>query len=240
MLKTFICLANSRKEGGRCVAGITLHDLCWFRPVSSKEHGELELNDYTLDDGTEASILDIIRVDVLESVPEPHQPENWLFNEDYQWELIERVLPERAYLFLQSLITTDQYIFGDSSDSISCSKIEEEHLVSSLCLIEPSDITWEIKKSRYGRRQTRAHFTYNDVEYNLSVTDPKWEELLGNLDYGTYLHNELLFGDEKRPGSEDTILYTTSLGLYEKMHKCYKFVAGVIVLPKVEDSELPF
>jgi hypothetical protein len=230
MTITFLCLANSRKEGERCVAGIRLDNLAWFRPVSSGEHGKLFSTHYTLDDEIEASILDIIRVDVLESVPEPHQPENWLLDEEYKWELIERLSPDKAYLFLKSLLYTDEYIFGDSSDSIGYSEIEESELESSLCLIEPSDVSWEITKSSRGKRQTRAQFTYSDIKYNLVVTDPKWEALLGSLNQGSYIHNDLVFGDDECPGSDDRVLLTISLG--EPFNrKCYKLVAGVLRLP---------
>lgn len=42
----FVCLANSFKERGRCVAGIVLDENnnptnTWIRPVSNSLHGEL-------------------------------------------------------------------------------------------------------------------------------------------------------------------------------------------------------
>ena len=43
--KTIICLANSRKKGGYCIAGkeIVNHQVTpkWIRPVSDTESGEL-------------------------------------------------------------------------------------------------------------------------------------------------------------------------------------------------------
>ena len=50
----FICLANSFKEGGRCIAGIELdannipviidNRPKWIRPVCNTEHGEVPIN----------------------------------------------------------------------------------------------------------------------------------------------------------------------------------------------------
>jgi len=231
MNMTFLCLANSRKEGGRCVAGIRLDDFSWFRPVSDNEHGELDPSHYILDDGNEASILDIIRMDFIDHQPEPHQPENWLIDDNYQWELIERIDKEKAHVLLDNLLTTDVFLFGNQNDCVPYSEIEDYELDRSLCLIEPSDIFWEITKSRHGRRQTRAKFTFNDFDYNLVVTDPEWESILRSLDFGEYSHDNLLFGKAKHPGSEDRILLTVSLG--EPFNKkCYKLVAGVICLPQ--------
>lgn len=34
--ETMICLANSRKTSGRCIAGKRLTDHLWLRPVSSR------------------------------------------------------------------------------------------------------------------------------------------------------------------------------------------------------------
>jgi hypothetical protein len=42
--KRIICLANSRKLSGRCLAGREFVDGCagdWIRPVSSREHEEV-------------------------------------------------------------------------------------------------------------------------------------------------------------------------------------------------------
>lgn len=51
MLTRFVCLANSFKEGGRCLAGVALNDsngpvwsdgrLKWVRPICNTPHGEV-------------------------------------------------------------------------------------------------------------------------------------------------------------------------------------------------------
>ncbi|MFO7906187.1 MAG: hypothetical protein R6U98_26250, partial [Pirellulaceae bacterium] len=37
----FICLANSRKHGGRCIAGIERRSGKWIRPVSDLDDGRV-------------------------------------------------------------------------------------------------------------------------------------------------------------------------------------------------------
>lgn len=46
-----ICLANSRKIGGRCVAGIDVNTGEWVRPVRDNG-GALTLDDISYEDGT--------------------------------------------------------------------------------------------------------------------------------------------------------------------------------------------
>ncbi|MHB0886208.1 MAG: dual OB domain-containing protein [Bacillota bacterium] len=71
-----LCLANSTKLGGRCVAGLRTDGSGWIRPVSDAAHGELTAECY-LEDGTEARLLDHLRIHVRAPCPSPHQPENW-------------------------------------------------------------------------------------------------------------------------------------------------------------------
>ena len=54
--KDIICLANSRKLNGRCVAGKDVTGNTWVRPLSPlSKTGELMLRDITYDDWTEPS-----------------------------------------------------------------------------------------------------------------------------------------------------------------------------------------
>jgi len=60
------------------VAGLRTDGGGWIRPVSPTAEGTLSKEHYTLADGTEAGILDVIEVDVSKARPESHQPENGL------------------------------------------------------------------------------------------------------------------------------------------------------------------
>lgn len=89
-----ICLANSRKMGGRCVAGLRTDGQGWMRPVASTRFGELYGCHYKLSDGTEAQVLELIRIEVIKQCPQPYQPENWLIgpSKGYCYKLIAAII----------------------------------------------------------------------------------------------------------------------------------------------------
>ncbi len=87
-----ICMANSRKLGGRCVAGLRLDGGGWIRPVAPTPEGTLYRSTCTLNGRTEVRPLDVIEVDVARPRPDPHQPENWVLT-NRRWKLLSRPGP---------------------------------------------------------------------------------------------------------------------------------------------------
>ena len=88
--KTILCLANSRKISGRCIAGREWANGGlggWIRPVSTRENGELSEEDRRFENGRDPRVLDIIRIPLLEPKPRAFQVENHLIDADYYWTL---------------------------------------------------------------------------------------------------------------------------------------------------------
>ena len=222
----FICLANSRKLSGRCVAGLRTDGGGWIRPVSHEESGTLWPRHYTLNDGREARLLDVIEVVVTSPRPEPHQPENWVLGER-RWRLVRRLEPATAWKagVLGEFLAPGPYLLGNRTDRLDYSTLLESPARSSLALIEPAGVSWDIIGQFGGRRQTRARFQLSGVTYNLSVTDPNWEQRLSELSYG--IHPRAAAGISQ----QDRLLFTVSLGEPFK-GECYKLVAAVLVLPQ--------
>ena len=219
----FLCLANSRKHSGRCVAGLRLDGLGWVRPVSTLPDGTLFANHYLLDDGAEPRLLDVVEVEVTAAQPEPHQPENWLLAQS-RWRLVERLAPKDVLRRLSLAVIATPLLFGTESDRIDYSTLLERPASSSLALVLPRGIRWQIRRSLRGGRQTRCTFHLGGQYYDLSVTDPEFEGRLVELDMGVHPR------DVAGISSADRILLTISLG--EPLDGiCYKLVAAVLVLP---------
>jgi hypothetical protein len=161
-----VCLANSRKQGGRCVAGLDLESGAWIRPVGPGEHGELDLSDCQLDSGDLPALLDVIRVPLLEPVPEPHQPENWLVGPG-RWTLAGRMTVEDARTTLESARVAGPELFGDRSDRIDWDEIQARPVTSSLALIRVAAPTFMVNPWQ----SFRARFALNGAWYDLGYTD---------------------------------------------------------------------
>src|SRR5262249_29615351 len=86
--KTLICLANSRKIAGRCVAGkeIVAGKIGnWIRPVSGRPSGEVSEEERRFEDGQDPILLDVIRIPMIEPRPHGAQTENHLIDDSEYW-----------------------------------------------------------------------------------------------------------------------------------------------------------
>ena len=173
-----VLLANSRKLGGRCLAGVELsfrtgnkfhikkeNNRCkWLRPVSNHENGEIS-EAYS----GEYHNLDIVRLSNFKAKPMGHQAENCLFQSINK---IHRINPSENNL----RVLCDQQkrnIFGNYGKAVHPDKIGE--LDYSLMLIEVKDFSGYEKEDHFGRSQKRGIFNYFGHQYDLAITDPSYE-----------------------------------------------------------------
>lgn len=165
-----LCLANSRKMGGRCVAGLT-GDGKWIRPVSTDADGKLYQQHYVLDNGTEASVLDVIRLELDSARPAPHQHENWEIS-GKPWHYRGRLTGDRARGFLTRHAEPGPEVLGNRTDRVAYALLVEHPAPASLALIQPASLQWHITSNIQGQRQTRARFTLGAADHgNLPRVD---------------------------------------------------------------------
>ena len=174
VVKTVVCLANSRKYGGRCIAGKVIDDglpPIWFRPVSTHPDGALSVCDVRFEDGRCPQLLDVLEIPVKRPSTHDFQKENWLISDDYYWDSEARFEGNLSNL----CDDVDTLWFNTSrhphscNDSVSESDLPAVH--SSLLLIEPEMMRIRVVQFG-GKKSVRARFCYRDVWYDLKVTDP--------------------------------------------------------------------
>ena len=125
MKTLFICLANSKKFGERCIAGIEVKKTGtayqpiekegkpkWLRPISRYQHGAVGED---LVGGI--NLMDIIEIDVEEFCPSGYQSENATFKPASIKKVGKIRLSDKN---LDRLIDMDQYnLFGNRGKAVS-------------------------------------------------------------------------------------------------------------------------
>ena len=219
MDKYFICLANSYKRGGRCVAGVEIvfdangkirfaWDLDddrpqWIRPIATTTYGEIP--NYVAEDIKLLSIVKLYNV-----VPCPNKPHT----ENVYYSKLEQCKYDlsNADSLLNHLInSTHQSIFRNRGRAVSAEM--STGIDYSLMLIHVENACAYIDENRE-KSKNRMSFSYYGADYDFPITDPIFLE-------------EFQKEPECYANIPDVYL-TISLGLeFEGWH--HKLVAGVIV-----------
>ena len=211
MMTRFVCLANSLKEGGRCIAGIVLDQYHqpiiqnnlpqWIRPVCPTEYGEIPIQHAIAFD-----LLDVLEMNVTGPKAVGYQSENVSFEPPFS---------KVGTFNMADLANCCDHrctLFGNRGKAISVDSIAG--LDHSLVMIAVDQMNVELRSTE-GRRnkpQLRACFEYGDMYYDLPVTDP--------------IFRERIIQNPRELEGKESIYLCVSIGIpYEGWH--YKLVAGV-------------
>ena len=218
MDKYFICLANSYKRGGRCVAGIEiifdangrLKPVCdddgrprWIRPIAKTTYGEIP--NYVAEDIKLLSIVKLYNV-----VPCPNKPhtENVYYS---QLEQCKYDLSHDANIINHLFDSTHHAIFHNRGRAVSAEM--SMSINYSLMLIHVENACAYIDENRE-KSKNRMSFTYYGADYDFPITDPIFLDEFKN--------------EPERYAIIPDVYLTLSLGLeFEGWH--HKLVAGVII-----------
>jgi hypothetical protein len=220
--KRILCLANSRKHAGRCIAGkevVPDAHRAWVRPVSARPAGEISEEERRFENGRDPRVLDIIDVPMLAGAPHLYQTENHIIDPSYYWAKVGEASWDDLAQFLDS--PTTLWTNGDSTYNGLNDRVKLEvasRLRDSLFLIAPESlmILVQVEGAAFGnpRRKVRAQFRYNGVNYILAVIDPMAERAFLAKEDGEY-------------PVRDAYL-CVSLGEAHTDGNCYKLVATLI------------
>jgi hypothetical protein len=217
--KRIVCLANSKKPGGRCVAGKEVSQNGygrWIRPVSARSSAEINLEERQYEDGREPQILEVIDIPMLAPVPRVHQTENHMIDAESYWSKVGDLQWQK----LTELTDSPPSLWGngDSTFHGRNDRMTQTAASHSLCLIQPSNVTIRVLTpgAAFGnpRRRVRARFTYKGTEYDFMVTDLIAEGVFLSRPNGEYN-----IGD---------VYFCVSLAEAHTDGYCYKLVATII------------
>jgi hypothetical protein len=138
-----VCLANSVKLGGRCVAGVyrSSDSWRWLRPVSRRPGGSLNMSERSYEDGTDPRLLDVIAIPTAESCPSFVQPEN-VFVGEGPWQLVDHLDGVAAVDLLRRITSHSTLLFGDADHFAEAATLKLRPVAASLTLVQPKSVDW--------------------------------------------------------------------------------------------------
>jgi hypothetical protein len=207
-----IVLANSKKNGGRCIAGKSLSStpyFSWVRPVADRGNNSIMRNEYTYESGGEPRLLDVAEISLIGPCGEPPQTENWILNNSVKWKKAMELNLDLLPIFTDP--DASLWIDGFSSSGGFNDRVPEKligSVQSSLRLIAVNDL-----RIQFFGDKARGFFNYLGENYGLVVTDPVQINHLRSMGSGEYA-----VGD---------VFLTISLGEYYQGYR-YKLIAAII------------
>ena len=183
VVKRIVCLANSRKFSGRCVAGKEIADgrvASWIRPVSARRGEEVSEHERQYQDGSDPRVMDVVDIPLLEFQPKHYRQENWLLDPKQYWVKVGRA----ECCELDSFVDPAEALWtnGHSTSTGVNDRIPLPTAValrSSLRLVRVESLTLFVSAPGevFGnpKRRVQGRFRYRQTDYWLWVTDPKYE-----------------------------------------------------------------
>lgn len=176
MNKTIVILANSVKHGKHCVAGKCINTKQWIRPVANDLGKELTKEEASYVNKYGKYVVkpkQKIQMNLLKQVPLINQPENYLIDDNNNWEQKFKI----DDFELEQYLDYPSTLWGKSSN-VSYNKVINNEIVieQSLYLVKVDNLELYVNSSN----KRRAKLNYNNILYDLPVTDPQFDNILSN------------------------------------------------------------
>jgi hypothetical protein len=210
-----ICLANSRRDGGRCVAGIDIDSGLWIRPLPPR--GGAIPEEKTFLGGRLFAPLDVIELELYPpTFATRFQCENRLM-QNWNWRLAGRVHPADVVKYCGK----ENKVLHGPGKTVHPAELERlpPEKWTSLQLIHAANASFEPDPRMAIRWQVRFSPLPAGPVYCLNITDPEATLRLNRK-------------EKIRPDCLLTVSLTEPREFkeYDKPELCYKLVAAVIEL----------
>lgn len=225
-VKRILCLANSRKMSGRCVAGKEAVGKgwgTWIRPISARAHEEVSEEERRYESGVDVQVGDLVDIPLLEPRPRTYQQENHLLDDKHYWRKVVAASWHDVRSALDqapaALWENHHSSFNGVNDYVPLERAET--FDRSLYLVEPDGFSILVQTEFGGKRKVRGDFMLRDHPYRLIITDPVVER--------RYLAEAN--GRFELDGSVLCISLGEAFG-----GNAYKLVAAVITRPRIDKT----
>lgn len=199
-----VILASSFRHGGYCVAGKVIEGSNqgkWVRIYEDKDNHCMR---------TQYSIGEVLTINQSTKDEIEHQKENYFITE-YN----KNPIANYSFAELEALIDSPDELWDIDDSSSKCKNNRVSHSIAasytnSLYFIKVDILKITVEKfDNHGKPEHYGEFTFNNIDYKLKITDPKY----------TTFSSETTLRD---------VLICVSLALaFEVDDKCYKLIAGI-------------
>ncbi len=177
MRKIFVCLANSKKFGERCIAGVEVErdeegmyripknengNPIWVRPVTHAVHGQVSSRLVG-----HIKLLDVVEIEVIKACPRGYQSENIFFDKNHIQVVEQFDCNPRVFKIFASKDLTD--LFGNRGKAVHIDDISS--VTHSLVFVPAPDLRVQEREN-----QLRGVFSFKGRTYDLPITDIKFIE----------------------------------------------------------------
>lgn len=176
-VKRILCLANSRKMSGRCVAGREAVGNgwgAWIRPISAREHEEVSEEERRYESGADPRVGEVIDLPLLEARLRTYQQENHLLDHTHYWVKVRASSWEDVRAALDpaptALWENGHGTYNGVNDHVPLQRAET--FDRSLYLVEPENFQVVVQVEVGGKRKLRGDFVLRGQPYRLIITDP--------------------------------------------------------------------
>lgn len=175
MNQTVVILANSVKHNQHCVAGKCLETKKWVRPVSDQTGKELNDDQASYTNKYGKFIVkpkQKIEMNLAQQVPLINQPENYLIDGS-RWNQKYKISDYE----LDEFLDYPSSLWGKGT-SVPYTKVMngDMKIDQSLYLVKVEDLKLYINS----QNKRRAQFLYNNIGYDLPITDPQFDKIVSN------------------------------------------------------------
>jgi len=197
-----VCLANSRKISGRCIAGkeIDVDGKAgrWIRPISLRSSHEISEEERRYSNGETARLLDIIEIPCTQPVLKGYQIENMLIDDRFywqhkgriDWQSLKSMLDKPSPLWTNSFSTR----YYGQNNRIPENLIDPQEGSLRLIALDQIVLSAGPKAPAFGNMKpvVRASFDFAGDHYCLDVTDPAVEATCLRAGSGEYVWDSAL------------------------------------------------
>ena len=173
MKARILILAVSAQSGNYCVAGKSLGDKRWIRPITGNSGDGIPRARLALAGGEMATVGDIVEMALSDHTPESnHQTENRIVAGNSSWEKIKRVGYSDLGEYADN-VSDGLWANGENTRNGENNCISNPTAGGSLRFFRVQDM--EVKRMNDGLHQEKprpyAIFRINNINYKMRVTD---------------------------------------------------------------------